>query len=45
MIYLVKIFLAAEGVETVATTSAETRATIEFRSTPRALNLASNQLN
>jgi len=45
MIYLVKIFLAAEGVETVATTSGETRATIEFRSTPRALNLASNQLN
>lgn len=45
MMYVVKIFLAAEGVETMATTSGETRNTIEFRSTPRALNLASNQLN
>lgn len=45
MMFLVNIILAAEGVETTAATATETRATIEFRSTPRALNLASNQLN
>jgi hypothetical protein len=37
--------LAAEGVETASGTSAESRSTIEFTSTPRAMNLASNQLN
>jgi len=45
LIFQVDITLAAEGVETNNTTSTETRGTIEFRSRPRALNLASNQLN
>ena len=45
MIFQVDITIAAEGIETNATTSDETRGTIEFRSRPRALNLASNQLN
>lgn len=44
-IFQVDITLAAEGVETNSTLSDETRGTIEFRSRPRALNLASNQLN
>jgi hypothetical protein len=45
MIFQVDITIAAEGIETNATTSDETRGTIEFQSRPRALNLASNQLN
>lgn len=45
MIFQVDITIAAEGVETNATTSDETRGTIEFQSRPRALNLASNQSN
>jgi prepilin-type N-terminal cleavage/methylation domain-containing protein len=43
--FLTDIGLAAEGVETNNTSSAETRNTIQFRSTPRALNLASNRQN
>jgi hypothetical protein len=43
--YTVTVTLAAEGVETNSTAEEETRGTIEFTSTPRALNLASNQLN
>lgn len=39
------ITLAAEGFETGTGSVAETRNTIQFTSTPRALNLASNQLN
>ena len=45
MIFQVDITIAAEGIETNATTSDETRGTIEFQSRPRALNLASNRLN
>jgi hypothetical protein len=45
LIFQVDITLAAEGVETDAITSTETRGTIEFRSRPRALNLGSNRLN
>ena len=45
LIFQVDITLAAEGVETNSGPSTETRGTIEFRSRPRALNLASNQLN
>jgi prepilin-type N-terminal cleavage/methylation domain-containing protein len=45
LIFQVDITLAAEGVETDNTSSTETRGTIEFRSRPRALNLASNRLN
>ncbi|MGH9962272.1 MAG: hypothetical protein ACREBC_34975, partial [Pyrinomonadaceae bacterium] len=45
MIFQVDITLAAEGIETNATASDETRGTLEFRSRPRALKLASNQLN
>lgn len=41
----VDVALAAEGIETNNTTPIETRATIQFESRPRALNLASNQLN
>lgn len=37
--------LAAEGVETASGAATESRSTIEFTSTPRAMNLASNQLN
>jgi hypothetical protein len=37
--------LAAEGVETANDTTNESRSTIEFTSTPRAMNLASNQMN
>lgn len=44
-IFRVDISLAAEGVETNNTTSIESRGTIEFESRPRAMNLASNQLN
>jgi prepilin-type N-terminal cleavage/methylation domain-containing protein len=45
LIFQVDITLAAEGVETNSATSTETRGTIEFRTRPRALNLASNRLN
>jgi len=44
-IFRVDITLAAEGVETNNTTAIESRGTIEFESRPRAMNLASNQLN
>ena len=44
-IFRVDITLAAEGFETNDTTSVESRGTIEFESRPRAMNLASNQLN
>lgn len=44
-IFRIDITLAAEGVETNNTTSIESRGTIEFESRPRAMNLASNQLN
>jgi hypothetical protein len=44
-IFRVHITLAAEGIETNNTTSIESRGTIEFESRPRAMNLASNQLN
>ena len=44
-IFRVDITLAAEGIETNNTTSIESRGTIEFESRPRAMNLASNQLN
>lgn len=37
--------IAAEGVETANDSSNETRSTIQFASTPRAMNLASNQQN
>jgi hypothetical protein len=43
--YAISATLAAEGIETNDTRAAETRATIEYLSTPRALNLGSNQLN
>lgn len=41
----VDITLAAEGAETNNTASTESRGRIEFESRPRAMNLASNQLN
>jgi prepilin-type N-terminal cleavage/methylation domain-containing protein len=41
----VSVVLAAEGFETANTSTDETRATVQFTSTPRAMNLASNQLN
>lgn len=41
----VSLVLAGEGFETANTSTDETRATVEFTSTPRAMNLASNQLN
>ena len=44
-VFRVDITLSAEGVETNNTASTESRGTIEFESRPRALNLASNQLN
>jgi len=44
-IFQVDITLAAEGAETNNTASTESRGTIEFESRPRAMNLASNQLN
>jgi type II secretory pathway pseudopilin PulG len=44
-IFRVDIILAAEGIETNDSTSIESRGTIEFESRPRAMNLASNQLN
>lgn len=43
--YAISATLAAEGFETNDTQAAETRTTIEYLSTPRALNLGSNQLN
>ena len=43
--FRVAITLAADGIETNDTTSTESRGTIEFESRPRAMNLASNQLN
>ena len=43
--YTISLTLAAEGVETDSAQSTETRATIEYTSTPRALNLQANQLN
>lgn len=44
-VFRVDITFAAEGVETNNTASTESRGTIEFESRPRAMNLASNQLN
>lgn len=44
-IFRVDITLASEGIETNNTTSLESRGTIKFESRPRAMNLASNQLN
>lgn len=44
-VFRVDIALGAEGIETNATTSSEARGTIELESRPRAMNLASNQLN
>ena len=44
-IFRVDITLAAEGIETNNTASIESRGTIELESRPRAMNLASNQLN
>jgi hypothetical protein len=44
-IFRVDISLAAEGAETNNTASTESRGAIEFESRPRAMNLASNQLN
>jgi len=44
-IFRVDITLAAEGTETNNATSLESRGTIKFESRPRAMNLASNQLN
>jgi len=43
--YAISATFAAEGFETNDTQTAETRATVEYLSTPRALNLGSNQLN
>jgi len=43
--YAISATFAAEGIETNNNPAAETRATIEYLSTPRALNLGSNQLN
>jgi hypothetical protein len=43
--FTVTVVLAAEGVETAAGSSTESRSTVEFIATPRAMNLASNQLN
>ena len=44
-IFRVDITLSSEGIETNNTASTESRGTIEFESRPRAMNLASNQLN
>ena len=44
-VFRVDITLAAEGVDTGNTASTESRGTIKFESRPRAMNLASNQLN
>jgi hypothetical protein len=44
-IFRVDITLSAEGVETNNSASTESRGTIQFESRPRAMNLASNQLN
>jgi prepilin-type N-terminal cleavage/methylation domain-containing protein len=44
-IFRVDITLGAEGIETNHSTANESRGTIEFESRPRAMNLASNQLN
>lgn len=44
-VFRVDITLSAESVETNNTASTESRGTIEFESRPRAMNLASNQLN
>jgi hypothetical protein len=43
--FSVSATLAAEGVETGNGTANESRSTIEFTSTPRAMNLASNRMN
>jgi prepilin-type N-terminal cleavage/methylation domain-containing protein len=43
--YAISATFAAEGFETNDSQAAETRATVEYLSTPRALNLGSNQLN
>lgn len=43
--FKVAIALAAEGIETSNTNASESRGTIELESRPRAMNLASNQLN
>jgi hypothetical protein len=44
-IFRVDIALAAEGIETNNSALTESRGTIQFESRPRAMNLASNQLN
>ncbi len=44
-VFRVDITLSAEGVETNNNASTESRGTIQFESRPRAMNLASNQLN
>jgi hypothetical protein len=44
-IFRADITLSAEGVETTNNASTESRGTIQFESRPRAMNLASNQLN
>lgn len=44
-VFKVDITVSSEGIETNNTTSSESRGTIQFESRPRALNLASNQLN
>jgi len=44
-IFRVDITLAAEGIETNNSALTESRGTIQFESRPRAMNLASNQLN
>jgi len=44
-VFKVDITVSSEGIETDNTTSTESRGTIQFESRPRALNLASNQLN
>ena len=44
-IFRADITLSAEGVETNNNASTESRGTIQFESRPRAMNLASNQLN
>jgi hypothetical protein len=44
-VFRADITVAAEGVETNNTASTESRGTIQIESRPRAMNLASNQLN
>jgi prepilin-type N-terminal cleavage/methylation domain-containing protein len=43
--FSVSAALAAEGLETANDAAGESRSTIEFTSTPRAMNLASNRMN